>query len=35
MLFVNGAPDYLLHWTTLDTKEKEKIQKQINELTNL
>jgi hypothetical protein len=35
MLFVNGAPDYLLEWTTLDTTEKLKIKKQIEELTTL
>jgi len=35
MLFINWAPDYLLEWTTLDTKEKQKIKKQIDELTAL
>lgn len=33
IIFVNGAPDYLIDMSTLTMKEKEKIIKQINELT--
>lgn len=35
ILFVNGAPDYLLDWTTLSDTEKQKIKKEIDELTEL
>ena len=35
MLFVNGAPDYLLEWTTLDTEKKKEIKEKIDELTSL
>jgi len=32
VLYVNGAPDYLLEWTTLSEKEKESTRQKINEL---
>jgi len=32
-LFVNGAPEFLLGWTNLESKEKEKIEKEISDLT--
>ncbi len=35
MMFVNGAPDYLLEWSNLDAAKKQEIKKQIDELTNL
>jgi Ca2+-transporting ATPase len=35
ILFVNGAPDYLLEWTTLSDTEKQTIKKEIDELTEL
>lgn len=33
MLFVNGAPDYLLSWCEMPKKEKEKILEEVEELT--
>lgn len=33
ILFVNGAPEFLLNWTNLKQAEKEKIKKEISELT--
>jgi magnesium-transporting ATPase (P-type) len=35
MLFVNGAPDYLLEWTTLDSTEKNAIKEKIDALTSV
>lgn len=35
ILYVNGAPDYLLWWTTLSSEEKEAIKNKIDALTNL
>ncbi len=35
VLFVNGAPDYLLEWSNLDAVHKQAIKKQLDELTTL
>lgn len=32
MIFINGAPDYLLNWTSLSTKRKATIYKQVNKM---